>query len=210
MRDRIIARAGEIVAQRMGAGNRGFCTLALIDEEGYPAASMITASKADGFKWIAFCTGVGWNKPNRAKKDPRACVYLFDKASYSGISLVGKIEVITDYDLNKQLWYDALGDFFKDPADERLCVLMFKPERYNIFIEGKTKIRMSGNSLYGFGIYITCRQQSQICVSEDVRRGIMKVDCLSNSFPCSCKFRLRHGSFSADDKSFPSVFQERT
>lgn len=112
--------------------------MSLIDEEGYPAASMITAAKADGFKWIAFCTGVGWNKPNRAKKDPRACVYLFDKESFSGISLVGKIEVITDYDLNKQLWYDALGDFFKDPADERLCVLMFKPERYNIFIEGRT------------------------------------------------------------------------
>lgn len=112
--------------------------MSLIDEEGYPAASMITAAKADGFNWIAFCTGLGWNKPNRAKKDPRACVYLFDKASFSGISLVGKIEMITDYDLNEQLWYDALGDFFKDPADERLCVLMFKPERYNIFIEGKT------------------------------------------------------------------------
>lgn len=62
---------------------------------------MITAAKADGFKWIAFCTGLGWNKPNRAKKNSRASVYLFDKESFSGISLVGKMEVITDYDLNK-------------------------------------------------------------------------------------------------------------
>ena len=112
--------------------------MSLIDEKGYPNASMITAARADGFNWIAFCTGLEWNKPKRAKKDPRACVYLFDKESFSGISLVGRIDVITDYDLNNRLWYDALGDFFKGPEDERLCVLMFKPERYNIFIEGGT------------------------------------------------------------------------
>ena len=41
--------------------------MSLLDEEGYPAASMITAAKADGFNWIAFCTGLGladqdWDK----------------------------------------------------------------------------------------------------------------------------------------------------
>ena len=86
--------------------------MSLIDEEGYPAAS--------------------------AQKNPKACVYLFDKESFSGISLVGKVEVVSDYELNRELWYDALGDFFKDPLDERLCVLMFRPEKYNIFIEGRT------------------------------------------------------------------------
>lgn len=29
--------------------------MALTDELGYPSASMITASRADGLKWIAFC-----------------------------------------------------------------------------------------------------------------------------------------------------------
>ena len=112
--------------------------MSLIDEEGYPVASMITSARADGFNWIAFCTGLGWNKPNRAQNDPRACVYLFDQESFSGLSLVGKIEMITESDLNRRLWYDALGDFFGSPDDTRLCVLMFKPEKYNIFIEGKT------------------------------------------------------------------------
>ena len=41
----------------------------LTDEEGYPDASMITASRVDGFKSIAFCTGLGLNKSNPAKKD---------------------------------------------------------------------------------------------------------------------------------------------
>ena len=46
--------------------------MALADEDGYPAASMLTAARADGFNWIAFCTGMGWNKPTRAERDPRA------------------------------------------------------------------------------------------------------------------------------------------
>ncbi|MCL1952843.1 MAG: pyridoxamine 5'-phosphate oxidase family protein [Oscillospiraceae bacterium] len=112
--------------------------MALTDEKGYPAASMITAARADGFKWIAFCTALGWNKPNRAERDPRACIYLFDKASFSGISLTGKMEVITGLETKKQMWYDALSDFFKGPEDERLCVLIFRPERYNIFIDNRT------------------------------------------------------------------------
>jgi len=113
--------------------------MALTDEMGYPAASAITASRADGLNWVSFCTGLGWNKSKRAGNDSRACIYLFDKESFSGISLSGKIEVMTDIKIKKQMWYDALGDFFKGPEDETLCVLMFRPERYNIFIEGRTE-----------------------------------------------------------------------
>ena len=112
--------------------------MSVIDEEGYPAASMITAAKADGFRYIAFCTGLGWNKPNRVQKDPRSCIYLFDEENFTGISLVGKTEVLTDPVSKKEMWYDELSDVFTGPEDERWCVLLFKPERYNIFIENQT------------------------------------------------------------------------
>ena len=112
--------------------------MALTDENGYPNASMITASKADGFNWIAFCTGLGWNKPNRAAKDPRSCIYLFDKESFTGISLIGKTEVVTDLEIKKQMWWGDLSGHFKSPENESWCVLMFKPEQYNIFIDDHT------------------------------------------------------------------------
>lgn len=112
--------------------------MSVIDEEGYPAASMITAAKANGFEWIAFCTGLGWNKPNRIQKDPRSCIYLFDEESFTGISLVGKAEVLTDLETKRQMWYDELSDVFFGPEDERWCVLLFRPERYNIFIDNQT------------------------------------------------------------------------
>lgn len=112
--------------------------MSLIDEDGYPNASMITAAKADGFHWIAFCTCVHANKAVRARKNPHACIYLFDKESFTGISLLGNVEVSTDPALKKQVWYKDLGDFFAGPEDEELCVLLFRPEKYNIFIENTT------------------------------------------------------------------------
>ena len=114
--------------------------MSLTDEDGYPNASMITAAKADGFQWIAFCTGTRANKALRAKRDARTCVYLFDKESFTGISLLGKVEVSTDPVLKKQVWYDGLWNHFNGYTDENLCVLLFKPEKYNIFIEN-TNIR---------------------------------------------------------------------
>lgn len=109
--------------------------MSLIDDKGYPAASIITASRADGFKWISFCTGYGANKPNRARSNPKSCVYLYEEKSFSGISLTGKIEISTDLELKKQMWYKGLENHFSGPEDKGMCVMLFKPEHYNIFID---------------------------------------------------------------------------
>ena len=109
--------------------------MALTDEFGYPSASMITAAKTDGMNWIAFCTGVNANKPNRIRKDPRSSIYLYENESYSGISLIGTIEIITDLEIKQQMWYDGLQNHFNGPEDDEMCVLLFKPERYNIFMD---------------------------------------------------------------------------
>ena len=89
-------------------------------------------------KRIDRSTGTNVNKALRAKRDSRTCVYLYDKEGFTGISLVGKVEVSTDPVLKKQVWYDDLRAFFDEYVDENLCVLLFKPERYNIFIENTT------------------------------------------------------------------------
>ena len=112
--------------------------MALTDKDGYPAASMITAAKADGFKWVAFCTGLNSNKVKRIKNDSRACIYLFDNKSFTGISLVGSIEIIVDTDVKKQMWYNTLGDHYSSPDDEQYCVLMFTPKKYNMFMDFQT------------------------------------------------------------------------
>jgi general stress protein 26 len=48
------------------------------------------------------------------------------------ITLVGKIEIITDPKVKQEMWYEQLEDQFSGPEDENYCVLKFTTERYNI------------------------------------------------------------------------------
>lgn len=76
MSKEVIKKAEKIIeentAHHFSEGSEPFCTLALIDENGYPTASTITASKAEGINWITFCTGLESDKAKRIAKCNRA------------------------------------------------------------------------------------------------------------------------------------------
>ena len=133
MNQEIIARAGEIVEKNTNEAS--YCALALIDLDGYPTASTITASKADGINWITFCTGLGGTRTNRINKCNRASV-CFNADDYN-ITLVGTIEVLTDPDVKKEMWYGGLANHFSGPEDPNYCVLRFKTQRYNLLVDWK-------------------------------------------------------------------------
>ncbi|NLW48855.1 MAG: pyridoxamine 5'-phosphate oxidase family protein [Firmicutes bacterium] len=133
MNQEILNKAGEIVEKNTGMGT--YCVLALIDLDGYPTASTITASKADGINWITFCTGLGGTKTNRVNKNNRASV-CFNADDYN-ITLIGTMEVITDPDVKKEMWYEGLANHFSGPEDPGYCVLRFTTERYNLLVDWK-------------------------------------------------------------------------
>jgi general stress protein 26 len=133
MNQEILNKAGEIVEKNTGMGT--YCVLALIDLDGYPTASTITASKADGINWITFCTGLGGTKTNRINKSNRASV-CFNADDYN-ITLIGTMEVITDPDVKKEMWYEGLANHFSGPEDPGYCVLRFTTERYNLLVDWK-------------------------------------------------------------------------
>ncbi|MGI6653503.1 MAG: pyridoxamine 5'-phosphate oxidase family protein [Christensenellales bacterium] len=131
---KVIARAGEIIAQKAGGGSAD-CVLALIDEHGYPTASTISVAKSDGINWITFSTTAGNNRTKRIKKCSYASV-CFSSPEYN-ITLVGNIEVLTDPDIKKEMWYDGLAGHFRGTDDPNYCVLRFKTERYNLLVDWK-------------------------------------------------------------------------
>ena len=133
MNKEIISKSREIVEQNTGEGT--YCELALIDLEGYPTVSTITASKADGINWLTFCTGLGSDKSNRIKKCNRASV-CFNSDEYN-ITLVGTMDIITDLDVKNEMWYGGLSNHFSGPQDPNYCVLRFKTERYNLLVDWK-------------------------------------------------------------------------
>ena len=131
MNQEFVDRAGEIVEKNTGM--QTYCTLALIDTDGYPTASTITASKADGIKWITFCTGLGSNKASRIRECPHASV-CFNGSDYN-ITLVGTMEILTDSETKEEMWYEGLSNHFNDAEDPNYCVLRLNTERYNLLID---------------------------------------------------------------------------
>ncbi len=133
MNEAVISRAGEIVVQNTGEAS--YCVLSLIDLDGYPTASTISAAKADGIHWLTFGTGLNSPKTERIKKCKRASV-CFNSPEYN-ITLVGTIEVLTDPDIKKEMWYGGLANHFSGPDDPNYCVLRFETERYNLLVDWK-------------------------------------------------------------------------
>lgn len=130
MNEKIIDRAGKIIAERAN-GPQNFVTLAFVDWDGYPHTTTISISKAEGIKWLTFCTGTG------AKKDTidrcsKASVCI-NSPEYH-IALTGTVEQITDLDVKKEMWYNGLKNHFSGYDDPNYCVLKFTTERYNILL----------------------------------------------------------------------------
>ena len=53
---------------------------------------------------------------------------------------MGTIEILTDPEVKKKMWYDGLSNHFTGPEDDNYCVLHFKTENYNLLIDWKEAI----------------------------------------------------------------------
>jgi len=135
MSQKVIAMAEEIINSRtgyIGGGMEGYAALGLIDEEGYPTVSTLTIARADGIKWLTFCTSLDRNTVKRIRKNDRASVCI--NSSEFNITLVGRVEILTDAETKKENWFAPMSGHWSGPEDENYCVLKFTTERYSLFV----------------------------------------------------------------------------
>jgi len=132
MDQKIVEKAAEIISVK-----KIDCVLSLIDFDGYPTASTITVSKNEGINWITLCTGLYRNSAKRIEKCNRASVCFYSNEPLYNITLVGKIEIITEQNVKNEMWYDGLKNHYTGPEDKNYCVLKFITERYKLFIDFK-------------------------------------------------------------------------
>ena len=133
MNEKLITRAEEIIAEKTRDKSTAHCTLAQIDLDGFPTAATITASRAKGIGQIFFCSGLPSNWAKRAQNDNRASI-CFNSAEYN-ITLVGILEIVTDPETKKDMWYDAMSNHFSGPEDSQYCVLRFTTQRYSLLVD---------------------------------------------------------------------------
>ena len=136
MNKEIIAKAEEILANRVRfeQGCLECCVLALIDVDGYPTAATISPSKIEGIRRITFCSETGSNWAKRIEKCSSASVCFNSESEQYNITLVGTIEVLTDPETKKEMWYDALRTYFVGAEDPNYCVLQFTTQRYSLML----------------------------------------------------------------------------
>jgi len=129
----IITKAAGIIAGKAGEMS-GYCTIALIDEEGYPTASTISISKSKGIEWLTFCVSLDDNKARRIGKCNRASVCV-SSLEYN-ITLVGTAEIITDREIKKEMMLPGACEIWPGGADDPdYCVLRFTTRRYNLYVD---------------------------------------------------------------------------
>ena len=134
MNQKVIEKAGEIIKSRANYINDGgeVATIALIDENGYPTASVKTISRAEGIKWVTFNTSLDTEAVKRIKNNNKASICI--NSSNYNISLTGTIEILTDQETKNENWFEPMAGQWSGAEAPEFCVLRFNTESYNIFI----------------------------------------------------------------------------
>ncbi|MCL2579861.1 MAG: pyridoxamine 5'-phosphate oxidase family protein [Oscillospiraceae bacterium] len=132
MNQKVILDAEKVIADLASKEGAGYCTLALIDEDGFPSASTVSILKSDGIKTLSFCGGLGDNKAKRAANCNRASICV--NSLYYNITLVGTLEILTDGETKKGMWNAFCNEYWTGPEDPDFCVFRFHTQRYNLYV----------------------------------------------------------------------------
>ena len=98
-----------------------------VDEDGFPnAKAMLPSRKREGIKHIFFTTNTSSMRVRQYLKNPKACVYFFDKRFFKGVMLRGKMDVLRDSASKEMIWRDGDEMYYpKGVTDPDYCVVRF-------------------------------------------------------------------------------------
>ena len=98
-----------------------------VDEMGFPnTKAMLPPRKREGIKHIYFTTNTSSMRVKQYSKNPKACIYFFDKRFFRGVMLKGTMEVLQDSKSKKMIWKDGDEMYYpKGVIDPDYCVLKF-------------------------------------------------------------------------------------
>lgn len=114
-------------------------TLTSINEKGYPRTCLLSIAKADDFSDIYFVTSKrspisGKATHFEANSKSSVCYFL----GGDSVTLIGNVEFIDDREIQKSVWNETDGKFFKKRIDDpKFRLLKFHTIEATFWIEGK-------------------------------------------------------------------------
>jgi general stress protein 26 len=122
---------------------RKVCFICSIDSSCFPnVKAMLMPRKRNGLKEFYFSTNTSSMRVEHYKSNPNACIYFYHKGliRYTGVMLIGKMEILTDQQSKKMLWKRGDTIFYKKGiTDPDYCVLKFTAQSGRYYCDLKTE-----------------------------------------------------------------------
>ena len=117
--------------------------LCSVDEAGFPnVKAMLKPRKTDGLRQFYFSTNTSSMRVRQHRQNPKASIYFYHKGliRYTGVMLIGKMEVLTDPETKNLIWRRGDTLFYKGGVtDPDYCVLRFTAESGRYYCDLKTE-----------------------------------------------------------------------
>ncbi len=114
-----------------------------VDKNGYPnMKAMLKPRKINGLKELYFSTNTSSLRVKQFQNNPNASIYFYHKGliKYTGVMLLGKMEVLTDQETKNMIWRKGDTMFYKKGVtDPDYCVLKFTVETGRYYCDLKTE-----------------------------------------------------------------------
>lgn len=114
-----------------------------MDENGFPnVKAMLKPRKISDLKEFYFSTNTSSLRVKHFQNNPNASIYFYHKGliKYTGVMLVGKMEVLTDQGTKDMIWRRGDTMFYKKGiTDPDYCVLRFTAQSGRYYCDLKTE-----------------------------------------------------------------------
>lgn len=122
-------------------GKQKTALISSVDREGFPnTKAMLAPRKMDGND-LYFSTNTSSMRVAQYSVDEKACVYFYKRGwfSYTGVMLVGTMQVLTEQSIKDEIWRAGDTMFYKrGRTDPDYCVLKFSALRCRVYKDLKT------------------------------------------------------------------------
>lgn len=114
-----------------------------VDKNGFPnVKAMLKPRRINGLKEFYFSTNTSSLRVKQFLSNPNASIYFYRKGliKYTGVMLVGKMEVLTDQETKNMIWKKGDTIFYKEGVtDPDYCVLKFTAQKGRYYCDLKTE-----------------------------------------------------------------------
>jgi general stress protein 26 len=112
----------------------GVALVGSVDASGFPNIKAMLKMENEGLRTFWFSTNTSSKRVARFRENPRACVYFMNADSFTGLMLVGNMEVLRDPESRQRLWREGFERYYPLGADDPdYTVLRFTAVRGNLY-----------------------------------------------------------------------------